>query len=112
MTAPGDDGYLGNPASIDVRYSTEPIDWSNWDTSTAAFLLHDPSVSPGPTHAVSASATIVPLSTVEANIAGLDPSTDYYFAARAWDDAGNGSVLSNIAQATTLDGVHRGRLPI
>ena len=110
FTATGDDGYLGNPSSVDIRYHSQPITWDNWNNTTAAFLIHDPALSPGPTHAVMLSTAINPLASVEVTINDLDSSTDYYFAARVWDDAGNGSLLSNIAQATTLDGTAPGAI--
>ena len=108
FTATGDDGYLGAPSSIDIRYHSEPITWDNWNNATAAFLIHDPAIAPGPTHAVSLAASVTPLSELEVTINELESSTDYYFAARVWDDAGNGSLLSNITQATTLDGTAPG----
>ncbi|MBT6488252.1 MAG: hypothetical protein HOK97_00705, partial [Deltaproteobacteria bacterium] len=110
FTATGDDGYLGEPSSIDIRYHNEPITWDNWNATTAAFLIHDPALSPGPTHTVTLASTISPLSELQVSINELESSTDYYFAARVWDDAGNGSLLSNIAQATTLDGTAPGAI--
>lgn len=105
LTATGDDGYLGNPASIEVRHHTQPITWENWSTAVPAFVLHDPSIPAGAHYLASLASSITPLSQIELPIANLAPSTDYHFAARVWDDAGNGSLLSNIAEAQTLDGI-------
>ena len=85
-TATGDDVAAGRASFYDIRYSTSPITNGNWDTATRAVG------EPGPKPAGAAESFTV---------AGLDPSTTYYFAVRARDDMGNESGISNVAQATT-----------
>jgi hypothetical protein len=85
-TAPGDDGNVGTAALYDVRYSTAPIDASNFTGAYAASQV------PTPQPAGSSESMLV---------TGLSPSTTYWFAIRTRDDAGNWSGISNVAQWTT-----------
>ena len=86
-TAPGDDSLSGRAARYDLRWSTLPI------VSLADFALAYP---------VTSVALPQPAGSVEsASITGLEPSTTYYFSLRTFDEVGNGSALSNLAQATT-----------
>lgn len=86
-TAPADQGIAG-VAGYDVRYSTSSIDDSNWNAATQAAGEPTP-VSPG------TSQTFV--------VAGLDPSTTYYFAVKSfdWSSPANVSAISNIASGMT-----------
>jgi hypothetical protein len=70
-----------------VKYSTSPIDDTNFD---AADTAPDPP-DPGP---------VGTPETMQVN--GLDFSTDYNFAAKAVDEFGNAGPISNIATGTTL----------
>ncbi|OGL78503.1 hypothetical protein A3J43_03960 [Candidatus Uhrbacteria bacterium RIFCSPHIGHO2_12_FULL_54_23] len=86
-TAPGDDGVAGTAASYDVRYRTSGfIDDVNFATSTA--------VAGEPSPAVAGAAESF-------TVTGLSPTTTYWFALRATDDAGNTSGLSNVVSTTT-----------
>jgi len=85
-TAPGDDGTSGTATSYAIRYSTSPINDSNWGTATAV------SSPPAPLVAGSVQTMVV---------TGLMPGTTYYFAITSTDDVGNVSALSNIASKTT-----------
>src|SRR6185369_855545 len=86
-TAPGDDSLSGRAARYDLRWSTLPI------SSLADFALANP---------VAGVALPQPAGAIEsASVAGLEPSTTYYFSLRTFDEVGNSSALSNLAQATT-----------
>jgi len=85
-TAPGDDANSGTAASYDIRYSTSPINESNWDSATQ--VTGEP-------------APLLAGSHQSMTITGLSAGTTYYFAIKTSDDAGNVSLLSNIASATT-----------
>ncbi len=85
-TAPGDDGTTGTASSYDVRYATVPITVGNWSTATQA--------SNEPTPSVAGSSETM-------TVSGLTPSTTYYFAIKATDDAFNSGGLSNIASRST-----------
>ncbi|MBO9608178.1 MAG: fibronectin type III domain-containing protein, partial [Paenibacillaceae bacterium] len=78
-TASGDDNNTGTAASYDVRYRTTPFTTSNWSSAKKATFLPSPQ----------------PAGSVETmTVYGLTPSTLYYFALTATDDAGNESLLS------------------
>ncbi|MCD6347548.1 MAG: fibronectin type III domain-containing protein [Bacteroidales bacterium] len=85
-TAPGDDADSGTAASYDIRYSTSPIDESNWDSADQ--------VTGEPTPLLAGSAQSM-------TVSGLTSGTTYYFAIKASDEVGNVSLLSNVASATT-----------
>ncbi|MBI5467277.1 MAG: VCBS repeat-containing protein [Candidatus Kerfeldbacteria bacterium] len=85
-TAPGDDGNVGQAASYDLRYSTNPITVENFPQAQGVPNL------PGPQPAGS---------TESVSVGSLQPSTTYFFALKATDDAGNVSVMSNVATKTT-----------
>ncbi len=81
-TAPGDDGRFGRAQAYVLRHSTEPITDANFDQATAVPGLRKPR----------------PSGTRESmTVSGLAPDRPYYFALKAVDDAGNWSVLSNVA---------------
>lgn len=86
-TAPGDDSLTGTATSYELRYSTTAI------TSLATYLTGTLVIVPAP-HIAGTAETIT--------VAGLSPSTAYWFALRTRDEVGNVSELSNIATATTL----------
>jgi subtilisin family serine protease len=86
-TATGDDGSVGTATYYEVRYSTSPIDETNFDA--AARAGNEP--------------TPAPSGTPESmELGGLEASTTYYFAVKAFDEWGNPSPISNIAMGTTL----------
>jgi hypothetical protein len=83
-TAPSDGG--GAVAAYDLRWSTQPIDGSNFGAATP--------VSPQPTP--------LPPGSVQSYVAsGLAPGTDYYFAIRSRDGSGNWSGVSPAVHART-----------
>ncbi len=85
-TAVGDDGDQGQAALYDVRRSSAAIDLAGWDAATPVDVPFAPGL-PG---------------TVELlTVTGLSPDTDYHFAARARDEAGNLSTISVDAWAHT-----------
>ncbi|MCR4284168.1 MAG: fibronectin type III domain-containing protein [Parcubacteria group bacterium] len=91
-TSPGDDGSVGTALSYDLRYSTSPITESStpggtsWSSATQAVGEPTPKIAGSPEFYTST---------------GLTASTTYYFAVKAIDDAGNTSIVSNIATDTT-----------
>ncbi|MDZ7374284.1 MAG: Ig-like domain-containing protein [candidate division KSB1 bacterium] len=90
-TAPGDDGSdQGQAASYDIRYSTQPIDYYNFN---AAIRVPNP---PPPS---------APGTKESLHIFGLEPNTTYFFAIRTADDVGNLSALSNVASGKTAAGL-------
>jgi hypothetical protein len=89
-TAPGDDGASGQAAAYDLRWSTSPI-------TTGSFAGATPVATPPvPLPAGSGQSYVV---------LDLTPSTSYWFALKARDQAGNWSAISNVATATTLGDV-------
>ena|SRR3989344_3495125 len=86
-TAPGDDGNTGTAASYDIRYSTNPINDSNW--ATALQLTGEPI----PQVAGTAQS---------ATVSNLLPSTIYYLAIKTADEVPNTSLLSNVPSVATL----------
>ncbi|MFN8586251.1 MAG: fibronectin type III domain-containing protein [Candidatus Eisenbacteria bacterium] len=85
-TAPGDDGTTGTAAQYDVRWSTSPINESNFGAATRVN---------------GAPAPLAAGSTQSMDITGLTPSTAYWFAIKTADDQGNWSAISNLVQWTT-----------
>ncbi len=86
--ATGDDGVLGRAAAYELRWSSSPIDAANF--SRAALLPTPPTPGlPG---------------TLESSVDAPVPSeATRYYALKVRDAAGTLSVLSNVAQATSLD---------
>lgn len=86
-TATGDDGTTGKASRYDVRYSSSPITEANF--VSAAQVTGEPKpADPGTTQTMS--------------FKGLEPETNYYVAMKVIDNMGNVSLLSDVAQATTL----------
>lgn len=88
-TTPGDDGDAGTAVSYDIRYSTSPITSLNFASATP--VPAPPSPYPGGYDQAM-------------NVTGLSPSTTYYFAMRASDEANNASDVSNVPSITTASG--------
>ena len=87
-TAVGDDSLVGTASSYDIRFSTSPITASNFNSATQA------TGEPSPSLAGSAQSFVV---------RSLSRQVTYYFAAKAIDDAGNVSGMSNVPSVTTPD---------
>ena len=85
-SSPGDDGTTGLAAAYDLRYSTAPINDTNFSSATA--------VTPQPVPLIAGSAQ----SYLALN---LTPGTTYYFAIKTRDEAGNWSSLSNVRTVAT-----------
>lgn len=87
-TAPGDDSLTGRATRYDLRWSLAPIaNLTDFSRATAVANV------PAPQTAGSSESFTV---------TGLSPATAYWFAIRTFDEAGNGSGLSNVVTATTL----------
>ncbi len=91
-TAPGDDGTVGAATSYDLRWSTNPIPT---DISHPNFLLL--TQVPG----VDAMSPQAAGQTEEILHQMLDIEATYYYALKSTDNAGNISLLSNVADGTT-----------
>lgn len=85
-TAPGDDGTTGTASQYDIRYSTSPINASNFASASQV------SGEPSPSAAGSDESFTV---------TGLSENTTYYFAIKTADEVPNWSAISNIANGTT-----------
>lgn len=79
-TAPGDDGDQGTVDHYEIKYSTSPINSSNWDSATTFADVPDPQA---------AGATQFCYVNV------LDPAVIYYFAIKAYDENNNVNQVSN-----------------
>ena len=88
-TAPGDDEKTGTAAQYDIRYSTSPLTSAVWPSASQAVDEPPPSPAGSPDTFV---------------VAGLAPSTTYFFALKAADERGNWSGKSNITSAPTTAG--------
>lgn len=97
-TAPGNDDTSGRAAAYDLRYALTPIDATNFDSATKVDHLPSPQTAGF---------------TENFTVTGLNPSTLYYFALKAVDEAPNWSDPS-FASATTTAGltVNRGDIVI
>jgi len=81
-TAPGDDGKKGSAVLYSIRYSTETAVLYEWHF--ASEVVDEPAPHPA--------------GTAEEFVVGdLSPDSNYYFAIKSQDDAGNWSPLSNVA---------------
>lgn len=89
-TAVGDDGNTGTATLYDVRYSKNNItNASEFSGATVASGISAPKQAGG---------------SESFSISGLTAETNYYFAVKVKDDAGNFSEMSNVASATTQAG--------
>lgn len=86
-SAPGDDGNKGAAVLYSIRYSTETAVLYEWHFATQVF--DEPAPHPAGT-------------VEEFVVTGLSPDSNYYFAIKAQDDAGNWSPLSNIASSVPV----------
>lgn len=86
FTAPGDDGKIGAASRYDVRYSTGPINGSNFDSANPANITKAPNVAG---------------TKEQVTISGLDGGVEYFFAIKVLDEVGNASKLSNVVSGTT-----------
>src|SRR5206468_11563706 len=86
--AVGDDSLSGAAPSYDIRYSTSPITATSWS---------------GATQVAGEPLPAAPGTPQSYTVRGLSREVTYFFAARAVDDAGNLSALSNVPSVTTLD---------
>ncbi|TMQ73391.1 MAG: fibronectin type III domain-containing protein [Candidatus Eisenbacteria bacterium] len=86
-TAPGDDGSVGTATAYDLRWSNLPIDASNFSAATPVSVQPIPVAGGTPQ---------------EYFVSGLSPVSDYYFAIRTRDDAGNWSGVGPASHARTL----------
>lgn len=87
-TAPGDNGYTGSALFYDVRVSSSPLTMGNYYQATL------PAWIPTPREAGARQSMV---------LTGLEPSTDYYVAARAVDRSGNIGPLGTVLQFRTRD---------
>lgn len=87
-TAVGDDSLTGTATSYDIRWSTSPITTANWASATQTTGEPTP-LAPGTAQSYT--------------VRGLSRQVTYYFAAKASDEGGNVSALSNVPTATTPD---------
>ncbi len=85
-TAPGNSGDEGQAFRYDLRYSTSPIDASNFEDADEYEDVISPSIAG---------------TTEEIQVEGLTPQTTYYFAIKARDLYGNFSEISNVVMETT-----------
>jgi len=83
-----DDAIHDVPASYEIRYATEPLSETNWNTAVVVVNDLPPAVL---------------ASKMEYTIPGLEESHIYYVGIRAKDMAGNVSTLSNNLIARTKD---------
>lgn len=86
-SAPGDDETSGTATSYDIRYSTSLITEANWSSA--------PQLSGEPTPALAGT-------TQTFAARGLTSNTNYYFAVKTADEAGNISSISNVPNLSTL----------
>jgi formylglycine-generating enzyme required for sulfatase activity len=88
-TSPGNDLYTGTAASYDVRYATTAITNDTWAVATPC------DGEPLPERSGTRQ---------ELEVTGLRSGTEYHFAMKTSDAAGNISALSNVATITTPTG--------
>lgn len=86
-TATGDNENAGRANSLEIRYATWPIAAYNFNTATLV---------PNPPAPLAAGMTQT------FTVTGLQPQTPYYFALRVFDEAGNGSGMSNVVESATV----------
>ncbi|MCP4674670.1 MAG: hypothetical protein GY854_03980, partial [Deltaproteobacteria bacterium] len=85
-SAVGDDGLVGTANLYEAKYSTVPIDMSNWSSATAIDGMPNPRIS----------------GTNESfTVRNLEGEIKYYFAIRALDEEGNAGQISTSVSAWT-----------
>ena len=84
-TAPGDNNG-GTVAQYDVRYASVPITEENWYSAALADSIPSPKEPGSPESLI---------------VAGLTPSTEYYFAIKTADDTYNWSPVSSVVTRRT-----------
>ena len=87
-TATGDDGNIGTSSYYVIKVHTENITEPNWE------MLDEYEQNITPLEAGNEEVLV---------IVGLEPITEYYVGIKAIDESENISLLSNIAQATTVN---------
>jgi chitodextrinase len=85
-TAPGDDSLSGTASQYDLRYSTSPINASNFAAAQPVTGMPAPAA---------------PGTTQRHTVTGLAPSTQYWFALKTADEVPNWAGISNIINVTT-----------
>ncbi len=86
-TAPGDDGNTGTATQYQIKKYTQPITEANWAAAELLTSIPQPQIA----------------GSIQSMVAqNLSPYTHYYFAIKALDDNNNTSLMSNIAETTTL----------
>lgn len=88
-TSPGDDGNKGTAVWYFIRYSTDSSIIAEWDFARCVLDKLRPKPAGVPEDFV---------------VGNLSPDSNYYFAMRTQDDAGNVSGLSNIASGSPIAG--------
>ena len=94
FTATGDDGVVGRATAYELRYAKAPIAAATWASAAIAPTLAPQNLGTRET----------------VTVAGLDPTSVYYFAIKVIDDVGNTSPMSNLASGSTLDGTAPARV--
>ncbi len=87
-TATGDDTTAGTATSYDLRYSKDPIGWTDWEDATQ--------VPDEPVPAPSGTAE-------QMEILGLADGSTYYFGMEVFDEEGNWQGISNVVGVTCYD---------
>jgi len=87
-TTPGDDSLTGTASQFDIRYSTAPINASNFAGATRWTTGVPAPATPGTQQTVT--------------VGGLSPATTYWFAIKTADEVPNWAGISNVISRTTL----------
>ena len=86
-TAPGDDDNSGTASSYDIRYGNVSVTNGNWNGLTQVSGESHPSAAGN---------------AQSFTVNGLNANSQYFFAIKTKDEAGNESELSNVVSGTTL----------
>ncbi len=89
----GDDAGTGIASHYELRWSTAPIDASNFNTATLVPRWEENPLVPKPSPLITSNSLH---DEVTAVVEGLEPGHVYHFAARALDEAGNAGPVSSI----------------
>ncbi len=90
FTATGDDSLTGTASNYDLRFSTDPINASNFKDATAAIVSQTPNEQGSDENIF---------------ITGLQRKTDYYFAIKAIDENNNASPISDVVMEPTDESI-------